>query len=298
MPDSPAKHFTTEQLALFERGSVETSRDAPGECWLWEGGRDAQGYGRVSWQGSDTQAHRLSHLLATGETPEAILHSCDNPSCVRPSHLSSGTRRDNNLDKVRKGRHLRGMAKSQDKVKDLLNQVTLAKKPRGRPKKVKLTPDGVKALNLSLPEVKNPRINPKREAFIREYVKDHNGTQAAIRAGYAPKAACAQAADILSIPNIRAKVEELDNAALAKSEITAERIVQGLTDLAYPADPTEDTHFSKIVYPKDRLKALELLAKYRGLFTLKHEVSGPGGAPIQVQTMSWMDIIAKVELPE
>ena len=29
------------------------------------------------------------------------------------------------------------------------------------------------------------RLSPKQQAFVREYVKDWNGTQAAIRAGYA-----------------------------------------------------------------------------------------------------------------
>ena len=37
-----------------------------------------------------------------------MLHRCDNPGCVRPEHLFSGTRADNNADMVSKGRNVPG----------------------------------------------------------------------------------------------------------------------------------------------------------------------------------------------
>jgi HNH endonuclease len=54
------------------------------------------------------RAHVFAWEQANGRTVPAgkvVMHSCDNPRCVNPAHLSVGTQRDNILDSVRKGRY-------------------------------------------------------------------------------------------------------------------------------------------------------------------------------------------------
>jgi len=82
-------------------------------CWNWNGS-NAKGYGsfhlkksgvRVTWR-----ANRVSWIYAHGEIPEGlwVLHTCDNPACVNPSHLWLGTPDDNQKDSMQKGRRPMG----------------------------------------------------------------------------------------------------------------------------------------------------------------------------------------------
>lgn len=78
-------------------------------CWLWIGGVDTKGYGRVSSSNTTEGpclAHRASYELAHGPIPDGmfVCHKCDTPCCVNPSHLFLGTAKDNMQDMVRKGR--------------------------------------------------------------------------------------------------------------------------------------------------------------------------------------------------
>jgi hypothetical protein len=82
----------------------------PDSCWPWVGGRDMVGYGNAKMM-LYGQRYRYAHRISWVITKEApipaglsVLHRCDNPPCVNPSHLWLGTQRDNVADRDRKGR--------------------------------------------------------------------------------------------------------------------------------------------------------------------------------------------------
>lgn len=77
-------------------------------CWIWTGGTDECGYGRILVGKHRMKAHRYAYTLHIGPIPEGayICHHCDVPSCVNPAHLFAGTQQDNVDDCVRKGRRV------------------------------------------------------------------------------------------------------------------------------------------------------------------------------------------------
>ena len=80
-------------------------------CWLWRSAFGTRGYGIFWHVKKNIYAHRISWQLANNATvPEGlvVMHSCDNPACVNPAHLSVGTHQDNQTDKANKGRSLKG----------------------------------------------------------------------------------------------------------------------------------------------------------------------------------------------
>lgn len=83
--------------------------DKTGDCWLWTGSRDKNGYGLMRVQGVTTRVNRIAWQVYTGEDPkhQHVLHSCDTPACIRREHLRLGTHSDNMQDMVDKGRAYR-----------------------------------------------------------------------------------------------------------------------------------------------------------------------------------------------
>lgn len=89
-------------------------------CWNWMGSKDGGGYGIfICKEYGREKAHRLMYMETYGEIPEGmyICHTCDNPSCVNPSHLFLGTNQDNIDDKVLKDRQSRLFGKNNGRSK-------------------------------------------------------------------------------------------------------------------------------------------------------------------------------------
>ena len=82
------------------------------DCWDWTAALNNIGYGMFRWASNKMRtAHRASYELHNGPIPEGLVvcHTCDNPKCVNPKHLWTGTLKDNAQDMVAKGRNSRAM---------------------------------------------------------------------------------------------------------------------------------------------------------------------------------------------
>lgn len=77
-----------------------------GSCWVWTGKTNQFGYG-IAWRDKrEVRAHRLAYEIQVGkfDLTLCVLHKCDNPACVRATHLFIGTKLDNAQDALKKGR--------------------------------------------------------------------------------------------------------------------------------------------------------------------------------------------------
>lgn len=90
-------------------------------CFEYQGVRNADGYAVVTGKNSmdETTGHRLAYKYFVGPIGDLhVLHKCDNPCCINPTHLFLGTHQDNMRDKTLKGRVVahRGSAHARSKV--------------------------------------------------------------------------------------------------------------------------------------------------------------------------------------
>jgi phage terminase small subunit len=75
-------------------------------------------------------------------------------------------------------------------------------------------------------------LSERQLAFCIEYIKDSNGMQAAIRAGYSKKTARTQACDILTRPHIKAKIKELRDSCQSAAIMEHDEACRILTSIA------------------------------------------------------------------
>lgn len=164
-------------------------------------------------------------------------------------------------------------------------------------------------------------LPPRRQAFVREYCRDLNGTQAAIRAGYSPRTANEQASELLAFPSVKAAVDRQLAQRAARIGVTQDHV---LAEMAILSDATldwfvisdegnvtlapgapegamaaiqsierdctikmdKDDNIYKTYKVKIRLwdkpNPLKLMGNHVGLFPNKVEVTGKDGGPLEV----------------
>ena len=97
-------------------------------CWLWTAAKNNKGYGKLSIHGTDhikKLAHRISWQLRYGEIPEGmhVLHLCNTPACVKPTHLFLGTHQENMQDKLNHGRAHYTSSKFSEETRKLITSM-------------------------------------------------------------------------------------------------------------------------------------------------------------------------------
>ena len=113
--------YCSIQCLLWSR----IAKGKPDECWPWKGACNDKGYGQFRRNGEAFYAHRAVCELSHGAPgpDDQTMHSCDNPPCCNPGHLSFGTAQDNQTASHQKGRrqhikHQRGEARHNAKMNE------------------------------------------------------------------------------------------------------------------------------------------------------------------------------------
>ena len=76
-------------------------------------------------------------------------------------------------------------------------------------------------------------LSPKQSKFCAEYVRDYNGRQAAIRAGYSPKTAQEQASRLLSKVKVQKEISRRESRIENKVIISKDKILRELSKVGF-----------------------------------------------------------------
>lgn len=149
------------------------------------------------------------------------------------------------------------------------------------------------------------KLTAKQARFVDEYLVDLNATQAAVRAGYSERTARQIGTENLSKPSIAAAILERQEERVERTEIDQDYVVENLREVVercmqrapvmvrrgrdmVQAVDEEGRHVWRF-NARDAIAALKLLARHTGGFVDRHEVSGPGGGPIEHRVSEMSD---------
>lgn len=137
---------------------------------------------------------------------------------------------------------------------------------------------------MNLAKTKN--LTAKQAQFVREYMVDFNAAQAAIRAGYSVKSAPFVGYENLNKPYIAAEIDKLKKERADAADLKAEWVINNLIEVAercMQSEPVRDKEGNPTgeytFNAAGANKALELLGKYKNLFTDKVVIDGKVSGP-------------------
>ena len=148
--------------------------------------------------------------------------------------------------------------------------MTSPAKAKAKPKAQEAKPATKKRAATVKAKVKT-ELTFQQRVFVAEYLKDRNGTQAAIRAGYKANSAQEQASRLLSNAMVREAIEAFVIKAEEKAALTVERTLREVARLAFfdPRKLLKDDGSPKPITELDDdtaacLAGLEVLESYEG----------------------------------
>lgn len=148
---------------------------------------------------------------------------------------------------------------------------------------------------------KTTPLTDQQIMFCEHYLMCWNATKAARLAGYSEATARQQGSRLLTYANVRAYVDDaLKTSAMDRHEVLARLTDHARADIRDVLNDKGEFDFSKAenngaialvseietkefgvkVKMVSSQTALVTLARFHGLLTDKHEISGPGGAPL------------------
>lgn len=111
-------------------------------------------------------------------------------------------------------------------------------------------------------------LTQKQRAFALEYIKERNGVVAARSAGYMgnDQTLRAIAHENLTKLHIHRAIEELEAPALEKAQVTTERVIEQLADIAFAPWRKLEAPPEALVSLAAKITALKALGEHLGMF--------------------------------
>jgi phage terminase small subunit len=135
-------------------------------------------------------------------------------------------------------------------------------------------------------------LSPKEQRFVVEFLKDHNGTQAAKRAGYSAKTARVIAQKLLARPRVQQALQAKMQKVTAKAELSAQRVLEELKRVAL-VDPRRFIEWDSTGV---RVKASSEISEEdaAALSEIEVKIGEDGAVQVKVKTHSKLDALDKL----